>query len=125
MKGSTNPPASSVDEYLAGVPPTFRTELERMRRTILAAAPGAEEVISYRMPAVRQNGILVYYGAFADHLSLFVASHSVRAALATDLKPFESGKGTLRFTPERPIPSRLVTRIVKARVAENAKRRKG
>ncbi|HXQ94317.1 MAG TPA: DUF1801 domain-containing protein [Thermoplasmata archaeon] len=118
------PPPASVAAYLAEVPSKSRKEFARLRRTIRAAAPEAEEVISYRMPALRQNGIVVYYGAFEDHCSLFVASPSVRHGFSAELKPFESGKGTLRSTPGRPIPAALVTRIVKARLAENAARKK-
>ena len=113
----------TVDDYLARVPPRFRATLQQLRKTIKAAAPGAKEIISYQMPAFRHNGMLVYYGAFKDHCSLFVASAQVRRELSAELKSFETGKGTLRFTPDRPLPSDLVTRIVKARVAENASRR--
>lgn len=113
----------TVDEYLERVPPEFRATLQRLRRTIKAAAPDAEEVISYRMPAFRQNGMLVYFAAFADHCSLFVGSATVRRRFSTELKPFMTGKGTLQFTPDRPLPARLVARIVKARVAENTGRR--
>ncbi len=113
----------TVDEYMARVPPKFRTALQRLRKTIKGAAPDAEEVISYQMPAFRQDGMLVYYAAFKDHCSFFVASAGLRRQLSAELKPFETGKGTLRFTPERPLPADLVTRIVKARVAENAARR--
>jgi uncharacterized protein YdhG (YjbR/CyaY superfamily) len=67
--------------------------------------------------------MLVYFAAFQDHCSLFAVSAKVRRQFSAELKPFESGKGTLRFTPERPLPDDLVTRIVKARVAENAARR--
>jgi uncharacterized protein YdhG (YjbR/CyaY superfamily) len=117
------PASKTVDEYLEHVPATFRTALRRLRKTIKAAAPDADEVISYRMPAFRQNGMLVYYAAFSDHCSLFVGSAQVRRQFSAELKPFEAGKGTVRFTPDRPLPADLVTRIVKARVAENAARR--
>ena len=113
----------TVDDYLARVPPRFRATLQQLRKTIKAAAPGAKEIISYQMPAFRHNGMLVYYGAFKDHCSFFVASAKVRREFSAELEPFETGKGTLRFTPDRPLPSDLVTRIVKARVAENASRR--
>lgn len=112
-----------VEEYLARVPPKFRTVLKKLRAIIRAAAPEAVEVISYKMPAFRLNGMLVYFAAFKDHCSFFVGSSSVRRQFAEQLKPFESGKGTLRFSPERPLPPTLVKRIVKARVAENASRR--
>ena len=112
-----------VDEYMAQVPPKFRVLLQRLRKTIKAAAPDAEEVISYGMPAFRGKRMLVYYAAFSDHCSLFVGSATVRREFAAELKPFETGKGTLQFTPEHPLPADLVTRIVKARLAENAARR--
>ena len=123
MAPQQNASPEMVDDYLARVTPRFRTALQQLRRTIKAAAPGAEEIISYRMPAFRNNGVLVYYGAFKDYCSFFVASAKVRREFSAELEPFETGKGTLRFTPDRPLPSDLVTRIVKARVAENASRR--
>ena len=110
----------TVDEYMARVPPKFRTALQQLRKTIKDAAPDADEVISYQMPAFRQNGMLVYFAAFKDHCSLFAASDQVRRQFSAELKPFEAGKGTLHFTPDRPLPAALVTRIVKARLAENA-----
>jgi len=123
MKGDKAPASKTVDDYMARVPPEFRKALQALRKTIKAAAPDAEEVISYQMPAFRQKGILVYYAAFKDHCSLFVGSEKVRRQFAAELKPFEAGKGTHQFTPDQPIPARLVTRIVKARLAENAARR--
>src|SRR6266545_5283854 len=123
MRPERSPTPKTVDEYMARVPPEFRAPLERLRKTIKAAAPDAEEIISYQMPAFRQDGMLVYYAAFKDHCSLFVASDQVRRQFAAELKPFETGKGTLQFTPDQPLPDELVTRIVKVRVAENAARR--
>ncbi len=114
---------ASVDEYLESVPREMRTALNKLRKTVKAAAPHADEVISYQMPAFRQKGMLVYYGAFKDHCSFFPGSAKVRRQFSTELKPFEGGKGTLHFTPDQPLPADLVTRIVKARVAENAARR--
>ncbi|TLZ43877.1 MAG: DUF1801 domain-containing protein [Methanobacteriota archaeon] len=113
----------TIDEYLERVPPGFRTLLQRLRKTIRAAAPDAEEVISYRMPAFRQNGMLVYFAAFKDHCSLFGVSNQVRRKFSVELKPFQAGKGTFQFTPDKPLPADLVTKIVKMRVAENAVRR--
>jgi len=115
-------PPKTVDEYVEQVPPPFRALLEGLRKTIRSAAPDAEEVISYRMPAFRKDGMLVYYAAFSDHCSLFVGSATVRRKFGRELKPFLAGKSTVRFTPERPLPAALVTRIVKARLAENAAR---
>ncbi len=111
-----------MDAYLAAVPPDQRRALESLRRTIRAAAPEAEEVISYRMPAFRQNGVLVYFAAFEDHCSFFPGSVVTQAKFAKELRSFAAGKGTIHFTPEHPLPAALVTRIVKARVAENEAR---
>ncbi len=116
------PAPKTVDEYLARIPPKFRTGLQELRKTIKAAAPDADEVISYQMPAFRQNGMLVHYAAFKDHCSFFVGSAQSRRRFSTELKPFEAGKGTIHFTPDRPLAADLVSRIVKARVAENATR---
>jgi uncharacterized protein YdhG (YjbR/CyaY superfamily) len=123
MAQPTQAGLKSVDEYLAGVPPNFRAALQRLRKTIHSAAPGAEEVISYAMPAFRQDGILVYYAAFKDHCSFFVGSVVVARRFAAEAKPFDAGKGTFHFTPERPLPAALVRRVVKARIEENAARR--
>lgn len=116
--------ARAVDAYLAGVPPKFRSALETIRRTVRAVAPDAEEVISYKMPAFRYHGVLLYYGAFRDHCSLFLGSVVTQRKFSEELKPFETGKGTLQFTPDHPIPSDLLRRMVRARVAENACRSK-
>lgn len=122
MRSPRSAVPKTVDEYLANVPADMRRSLQRLRKTIRAAAPGAEEVISYQMPAFRYRGMLVYYAAFKDHCSFFVGSPAVRRKFAEELKPFAAGKGTVHFTPERPLPGPLVTRIVKARVAENEAR---
>ena len=116
-------PPRTVDEYLARVPPRFRASLERLRTSIRDAAPNAEEVISYQMPAFRQNGMLVYFAAFEDHCSMFVASAKVRRRFASELRPFLTGKATIRFKPDRPLSTGLVKRIVRACVAEKAARR--
>jgi len=121
MKASPSAAPKTHDEYLAGVPSDMRAALQALRETIRSAAPDADEVISYRMPAFRHHGILVYYAAFRDHCSLFVGGE-VRGKFAADLEPFPGGKGTVQFTPRRPLPAALVKRIVKARVAENESR---
>src|SRR6266851_81720 len=102
----------SVDDYLKSVPKDMRAALNRLRKAIKAAAPDADEVISYGMPAFRQNGILVYYAAFKDHCSFFAGSAQVRRQFSAELEPFEAEKGTLHFTPEHPLPVGLVRRIV-------------
>ncbi len=125
MKPGPGAVPRTVDEYLSGVPKDARAALQRLREIVGAAAPDAEEVISYRMPAFRHHGILVYYAAFEDHCSFFPGSVRTQRRFASELKPFAVGKGTVHFTPERPLPADLVRRIVKARVAENEAREAG
>ena len=113
--------AATVTEYLRAVPAKPRAALQRLRKTIKAAAPGAEEVISYGMPAFRHRGrMLVSYAAFKNHLSFFPGSTAVRAARQGKLMGFETSKGTIRFTVDKPLPATLVKRLVKARIKENA-----
>ncbi len=114
--------AERVDAYLAKVPADQRAALQTLRDAIRAAAPEAEEVISYGMPAFRRYGVLVYYAAFRDHCSFFPGSVVTQRRFAKELKAFAAGKGTVHFTPERPLPAELVMRIVRARVAENEAR---
>jgi uncharacterized protein YdhG (YjbR/CyaY superfamily) len=112
---------SSVEEYLAALPEESRAALEKLRKTIKAAAPEATETISYQMPTFKDHGrFLVSYGAFKNHCSLFPASQAVMEALGDELKPYFSGKGTLRFTADKPIPAALVKKIVKTRIEEIA-----
>ncbi|HYT80817.1 MAG TPA: DUF1801 domain-containing protein [Actinomycetota bacterium] len=116
---------TSVEDYLAAVPEKSRAALEKLRKTIKAAAPEATETISYQMPAFKDHGrFLVSYAAFKDHCSLFPASNAVMEALGEELNPYFSGKGTLRFTADKPIPAALVKKIVKARIEENDARRR-
>jgi uncharacterized protein YdhG (YjbR/CyaY superfamily) len=122
MKGSGGPAPKNVDEYLERAPPGIRPALQKLRKTIRAAAPEAEELISYGMAGFRHHGMLVYFGAFSNHGSFFPGSVVTQQTFATELKSFATGKGTIRFSAEHPIPDRLVTRIVKARVAENEAR---
>lgn len=117
---------ASVEEYLAGLGEPQRARLEELRATILAAAPGATESISYQVPAVRIDGrILVYYAAFRDHLSLFPASGAAIEALGDEGRRHATGKGTLRFSLGEPLPVELVRRVVAFRLAESGAARSG
>jgi len=114
---------ASVDEYLAAIPEAPRAALEKLRATIKAAAPEATEAISYQMPAFKLDGrFLVSYAAFKDHCSLFPASERVLEEHGDALKAYFSGKGTLRFTADEPIPATLVRKIVKTRIEEEVAR---
>jgi uncharacterized protein YdhG (YjbR/CyaY superfamily) len=114
---------ATVEGYLAALPAEPRAVLEELRATIKAAAPDATETISYQMPAFKQDGrFLVSYAAYKDHCSLFPASDAVMQGLGEELAPYFSGKGTIRFTTDTPLPAALVKKIVRVRLEENAAR---
>ena len=114
---------TSVEDYLAALPEESRAALEKLRKTIKAAAPNATETIAYGMPAYRDHGrFLVSYAAYKDHCSLFPASQGVREALGEELTPYFTGKGTIRFHADKPLPTALVKKLVKVRLGENAAR---
>jgi uncharacterized protein YdhG (YjbR/CyaY superfamily) len=117
------PDRNAVDEYLATLPADRRGPMETLRAAIKAAAPGATEVISYKMPAFKTHGqFLVSYDAYKRHYSLFPASGAVVEALGDELAPHLAGRGTIQFRASEPIPTDLVRRIVEIRVAENEAR---
>jgi uncharacterized protein YdhG (YjbR/CyaY superfamily) len=115
LKGS---PARNVDEYLAGVPKEARATLEKLRKTIKAAAPMASEVISYQMPMYKHHGMVVGFAAFKDHCSIFPGA-AVMDAYKEELKRYDTSKGTIRFPANKPLPAALVKKLVKARIKEN------
>lgn len=107
---------TNTAEYLQVLPPDQRKALELMRKQILAAAPGAEEHFGYGLPAFKYNGHpLVYIGAAKNHCALY---GSVPAGFKDRLKDFKVSKGTIQFTPEKPLSAALVKEIVKAKAAE-------
>ena len=109
----------TIDEYLAAVSDDKRAALEKLRQTIHAAAPKAEECISYGLAAFRHNGMLVAFGATAKHCAFYLMSSTMVEAHQDELKGYDTSKGTIRFQPDTPIPSALVRKLVKARIAEN------
>jgi uncharacterized protein YdhG (YjbR/CyaY superfamily) len=110
----------SVEDYLAEVPEEARAALERVRKTIKAAAPDTIETISYQMPTFKYRGrALVGIAAFKSHCSMFPYSKEVLETLEEELRPFDtSGKGTIRFPGDKPLPAALVKKIVKVRMNE-------
>ena len=113
---------ATIDEYLATVSDEKRTALEKLRQTIQAVAPDAEECISYGLPAFRLHGrVLVGFGAAASHCAFYPMSSSTVEAHRTDLAKYETSKGTIRFLPARPLPASLVRKLVKTRMAEISK----
>jgi len=113
--------AKTVDEYIASHEPTIQTLLEQMRETIKKAAPGAEELISYSIPAFKQNGMLVWYAAFKNHIGFYPRGSGVEA-FENELAPYKHAKGSIQFPMNKPLPLSLVARIVKYRVKENLQR---
>jgi uncharacterized protein YdhG (YjbR/CyaY superfamily) len=109
----------TIDEYLADLSDDQRAALEKLRKTIKAAAPKAEECISYQLPAFRQNGMLVAFGATAKHCAFYLMNSSTVATHQDELKGFDTSKGTIRFQADKPLPATLVRKLVKARIAEN------
>jgi uncharacterized protein YdhG (YjbR/CyaY superfamily) len=110
---------ATVNEYLTSFPEKERKILERFRKAILQAAPGSEEIISYNMPAYRQNGILVYFAAHKEHIGFYPADTSFHDVFKGDLANFQISKGTIRFPMNNEIPIDFIERIVKYRVKQN------
>jgi uncharacterized protein YdhG (YjbR/CyaY superfamily) len=115
-KGSGAP--KNIDEYLAGVPEPARSTLNKIRAAIRSAAPlEATETISYRMPAFKHKGVLVWFAAFSNHCSFFPTA-AVIEAFKNELKGFSISKGTIQFPTDKPLPAALVKKMVKARIAQ-------
>lgn len=114
-------PAKDVDAYIAAAPAEMRAGLEQLRKSIRAAAPKAEEGISYGVPTYKYRGMLVSFGAAKNHLSFYGASTELLGGLAGELAAYDTAntKGTIRFSPDKPIPAALIKKLVKMRVAEN------
>lgn len=122
MRGLTVKPRT-IDEYPSLLSAEKRAALRKLRRTIRAAAPGAEECISYQMPAFRLGGrMLVFFGAAANHCSFYPGSYPIEVH-KDDLEPYKISKGTIRFDPGQPLPAALVRKLVKTRIAQHAVRR--
>lgn len=115
---------TTIDEYLAALPADKRGALEALRQIIRAAAPQAEECISYQLPAFRYNGMLVGFGATANHCAFYLMSGATVAAHQDELQQYDTSKGTIRFQADKPLPAELVRKLLKARLAENERRRK-
>lgn len=113
---------SSIDEYIATFPKEIQKKLEELRETIKAAAPGAEEKISYQIPVFTLRGNLVHFAAYKNHIGFYPGSFaSVIQAFNHELSIYVGGKGTLKFSIDEPLPLELISKIVKFRVTENLK----
>jgi uncharacterized protein YdhG (YjbR/CyaY superfamily) len=122
-KGSVAPKPKTVEDYLAAVPEPARSTLQRVRAAVRSALPAdATEGISYGIPAFKYNGPLVWFAAFSNHCSLFPGA-SVIKAFRNELKGYEISKGTIHFPVDRPLPSALVKKLVKMRLAEKSQKK--
>ena len=110
---------TTIDEYLSTVSGDKRQALEALRRTIRAAAPKAEECISYGVPAFRDGKVIVGFGATSTHCAFYLFSASTVEAHRAARAGYDTSKGTIRFAADSPLPNALVRKLVKARIAEN------
>jgi len=109
----------TIDDYLATVTDEQRAALDALRKTIQAAAPKAEECLSYGIPAFRMKKLLVGFGATKKHCAFYLMSGTVLDAFPEERESYDTSKGTIRFQPAKPLPAAWVTQLVKARIAEN------
>jgi uncharacterized protein YdhG (YjbR/CyaY superfamily) len=112
----------NIDEYIAFKTPEVKILLEQMRQTVNNAAPEAEEVISYNMPAFKYHGMLVYFSAYKNHIG-FYATPTGHKEFQEELSVYKQGKGSIQFPLSKPLPLDLITKIVKFRVKENFKKK--
>jgi len=110
--------AASVDEYISAAEPKAKKALRDIRKTIKSAAPKAEEVISYQIPGYKYHGMLVFFAAWKNHISLYPAPWRAES-LKKEMSAYEGSKGTIKFPLDKPIPLTLVKKMVKYRVKEN------
>lgn len=120
-----NSPSRDVEGYLTAVPEPARTTLNKVRAAIRSIVPAeATERISYGIPMFKHKGVLMGFGAFPDHCSLFVTSPSVIEVFQNELKGHYTSKGTIHFPVDKPLPAALIKKLVKARLAENERRKR-
>lgn len=116
----SGPAAKTVDEYIAETPEPARSTLKHIRAVIKSVVPKeTTEVISYRIPMFKYNGMLVGYAAFAKHCSLFPTGSGVIEKFAKELKAYRTSRGTIQFPSDEPLPDALLRKIVKQRIKEN------
>ena len=113
--------AASVDDCISGADPNARKALKDIRKTIKAAAPKAEEVISYQIPGYKYHGMLVFFAAWKNHISFYPAPWKADA-LKKEMSAYEGSKGTIKFSLDKPMPLTLIKKMVKYRLKENEMR---
>jgi uncharacterized protein YdhG (YjbR/CyaY superfamily) len=123
LMASTKGKPRTIDEYLTHVQADQRAMLQKLREAIHTVAPRAEECIGYGIPAFRLNGrSLVFFGAWANHCAFYPGSSNTLTKFRNDLKGFQTSRGTIRFSPAKPLSMTLVKKLVKARMAESRNR---
>jgi len=114
---------NEIDHYISGFPEQSRVLLEQLRETIKLAAPEAIEVISYGMPAFKQNGILVYFAAYKNHIGFYPTASGIEA-FKPELSSYQWSKGTIQFPLDKPLPVELITQIVRHRIYQRMQKLK-
>lgn len=112
-------PPKNVDAYFKTFEGVQLETLEKLRKAIKAAAPKAEETISYGMPVYKQNGTIAFFAGFKNHCSYFPGGNAIIKMFENELKPYEISKGTIRFAIDKPLPSSLVKKMVQAKIKYN------
>ena len=123
MKTALTTKFNTVDEYFSSFPAQTKRMLKELRKAIKQAAPQAEELISYNMPALKFNGVLVYYAGYKTHIGFYPTASGIEA-FKKELTGYKTSKGTIQFPIEKPIPVTLVKDIVEFRVHENLEKMK-
>jgi uncharacterized protein YdhG (YjbR/CyaY superfamily) len=112
---------NTIDSYIAAFPPETRELLEQLRETIKKSAPEAQEVISYQMPAYKQQGILVYFAGYKNHIGFYPGASGI-ASFQKEISAYKNAKGSVQFPLDQALPIELISRIVEFRVNENTQK---
>ena len=112
---------TNVDEYISGFPPETQAVLQKVRAAIKKAAPKAEEIISYNMPAYKQNGMLVFFAGYKTHIGFYPTAAGI-AAFKKEISDYKNAKGSVQFPLDKPMPLKLVADIVKFKIKDNEMR---
>lgn len=111
-------PTKEIDNYIAGFPVHIQIKLEELRAVIRNAAPDSQEVISYKMPAFKQNKILVYFAGYRNHIGFYPTASPI-VVFKNELLDFKTSKGAIQFPVDKPLPVQLITKIVQYRIEED------
>lgn len=113
----------SIDQHISQFPKETQQLLELLRMTILQAAPKAEEVISYNMPAFKYKGVLVWFAGYKNHIGFYPSASPIEI-FKNNLKEYKTSKGAIQFPLDKPLPLKLITKIVKLRIKQNIEKQK-